>query len=332
METLKPSALRRQAEDALQAASYDPRRLVLIHTAVSLGSSLLVAVLNFILAQKIADTSGLAGMGVQTILATVQGVLEAVVMLALPFWNISLVFAALQWNRRENAEPSCLLQGFRRLGAVLGIKFITVMVYFAIGMALFYVSMAIFMLTPFSQPMMDLLEPHITEGMTQEELLALITPELVAEAAQYCVPLLVIFGVLFIVAAIPVFYRLRFADFAVMDDTNAISSVAKSFLMTRRNTLRLIRLDLHFWWFYLLQFLSVALCYGDVILPMFGVTLPFSQDAAFFLFYVLGILFQGLLLWAAQATVSATYAEAYRALDLTPPKPKAPAPNPLWEN
>ena len=332
METLKPSVLRQRAEESLQAAAYDPRRLVLIHTAVSLGSSLLVAVLNFILSQKIADTSGLAGMGLQTMLATVQGVLDTVVMLALPFWNISLLFAALQWVRREYAGPGCLLQGFRRLGGVIGIKFVTGIIYFALGTAVFYVSLTVFMMTPFSRPMMEVFEPYITESMTQEQLYALMTPELIAEASKHCVPALILFGVLFIIAAIPVFYRLRFAEFSVMDDTSAIGAVIKSFQMTRRNAFRVFRLDLQFWWFYLLQFLSVALCYGDTILPMLGITFPFSDEVAFFLFYVLGVLCQGVLLWLAQASVSATYGEAYRALDRTPPKVKTPTPTPLWEN
>lgn len=315
MVTLKPSVLRQQAEESLQAAAYNPRKWVLIHTAVSLGSSLLVAILSFILNQQIAGTGGLSGMGLRSILSTLQSLLNMAVTVAVPFWNIALVYAALQWVDGEPAGPESLVQGFRRFVPVLALRFLNSAIYTAIFMAVFYISMTIFWLTPFSQGALKIVESIFTETMTQEEMLALFTPELLLSLTKACVPALILCGVGFAALAIPVFYRLRFVEFSVMDGEGGFNAVIENMRMNKGYGLQLFKLDLHFWWFYLLQFLSVALCYGDTILPLFGITLPISQDVAFFLFYALGILMQGLLLWLFQATVSGTYARAYRELD-----------------
>ena len=198
-------------------------------------------------------------------------------------------------------------------------RFLVSCIYTAIGMAVVYISATIFLLTPFSKPFLAVFEPILqsfdpmaSQPITPEQLEAMLTPELLADAAKASVPMLALFGLLFAGLSIPLFYRLRFIDFAVMDGTGAISSVAKSMHMTRGYSLQLLKLDLHFWWFYVLQILTVVLCYGDMLLPLAGIALPFSEDVAFFLFYVLGILLQGLLLWQFQATVSGTYAQAYQ--------------------
>ena len=101
MEAFKPSVLRQQAGEALQNATYPPKKFVLIHTSVALGLTLLITALNFLLNQQIAQTGGLAGMGMRSILSTVQSVLEFAVNAALPFWEIGIVFAALCWVSRQ---------------------------------------------------------------------------------------------------------------------------------------------------------------------------------------------------------------------------------------
>ena len=50
MDIRNRRALKQASAQALQEAAYDPRKLVLIHTAITLGASLLVTVLHYILA------------------------------------------------------------------------------------------------------------------------------------------------------------------------------------------------------------------------------------------------------------------------------------------
>ncbi len=309
--TLTATNLHQRAEKQLDFAAYSPRRLVLIHTAVSLGASLLLALFNLLFSFLIADTGGLSGLGTRSMLQTAQAVVELAVTLALPFWNISLVRASLLWARGESAEPATLLEGFRLFRPVLRLKILTGLVFMVVTMAVSYISTMLLILSPFSAPLTAALEPVLQESGSLD---ALLTDETIAQIGSAAVPSMIFLGVIFAAVAIPVWYRIRFADFAVMDGKRARASLLESFRITRKKSWQVFKIDLSFWWFYLLQGLSVALCYGDSILPALGVALPMSEEVAYILFMALGLVCQGLLLWQYQAKVSATYAIAYEEL------------------
>lgn len=311
--TLQLADLRSQAENRLHSAPYSPRRLVLIHTAVSLGASLVLGLLNLLFSYMIADTGGLGGMATRSMLETAQTVLELAVTAALPFWNIGLTRAAICWARGESAEMPTLLEGFRRCRSVLGIKLLTGAILLGLGMAVSYIGTMLFLFTPFAGRLMEVLDPILQQSgsLTPEMLLS---DEVMAQISTATKPLMLLLGVLFAAVAIPAWYRIRFADFAVMDGGRSLLSLFHSFRITKKKALQIFKIDLHFWWFYLLQALSVALCYGDSILAALGVQLSIAPEWSYVLFYAVGILCQGLLLWYYQAQVSATYALAYDAL------------------
>lgn len=316
--TLDTRRLRRQAGQRLQNIQ-NPKRLVLIHTAVALGATLLVTGLNWILNKQIAGTGGLSGMELRSVLVTIQSVLELVVRLGLPFWEIGLLFAALGWVSGEHVGVPHLLQGFRRFGSVLGMRLIRGALFFALGIAISNISSIIFMLLPFSGPLIEHIEPIVQETATPEQLEALITQEWLMTLFERSIPLLAIFGVLYGVVAILVFYRLRFADFGVLEGKGAVRALVQSARMTKGSTLQLIKLDLSFWWYYLPLLLCILLSVMDMILFELGVSLPVSQDAGFFLFFGVSAVCQGVLQWQCRGKVTATYALAYRTLG-QPPK------------
>jgi len=82
----------------------------------------------------------------------------------------------------------------------------------------------------------------------------------------------------------------------------------------------LVRLDLSYWWFYLLCFLTTSLGYGDMLLSGLGITLPMNANVAFFLFYVVSLLAQFAVLYFHGNRVYATYAVFYDALRHPVPK------------
>ena len=315
--TLNISDLRRQADQRLQSAAYNPQKLILIHTAIGLGASLAMAFLSFLFSLEIENTGGLSGMGTRSILSTIQVVLEFSVMILMPFWNIGLCRAALGWYRNERTEVPSLLEGFRRFGSVLGQKILVGGLFMIALFLASQISSTLYMLTPFAQPLLDMMNEMMTADPD-----ALITQAYTGEMLTAMIPLFIISGVLFAGLAIPLFYRTRFADLALMDGNRGPVSVLVSFRITKGKMRQIFKLDLWFWWFYLLQFLTVVLCYADTILALAGVALPMSADASFFLFYILGSLAQLLLLWQYQAKVSATYDVAYHTL-LLPDEPQA---------
>ena len=149
-----------------------------------------------------------------------------------------------------------------------------------------------------------------------------MTAEMMVAMADAIKPLILLFGGIYLLAALPLFYRLRFAEFAVMDGAGAMGAIAQSLRMTRKNTWKLVCLDLSFWWYYVLYGLCMVLCYGDMLLPMAGITLAVSEDVGFFLFYLLGTLCQWLLLWQFRGKVLTTYGMAYKTLWVRPPTPR----------
>jgi len=308
---LNISHLRQQAGARLQQAPYDPKKLVLIHTAVSLGASLAITLVGFLINLKIEDTGGLGGMGVRSVLETAQAMLELAVMVLLPFWNIGIIRAALCWGRNERAYPADLAEGFRRFGSVLGEKCLLSGLFLLIAFLASQMGSILYTLTPFSRPLLEL----TLQLSTAKDPAALMTEEFAARLFQEMIPALVISGVLFVIFSVPMFYRVRFADYALIGGARAFESIIISFKITHLKRWQLFKLDLSFWWFYLLQLLSVALCYGDAILAAFGVYLPISEDLSLLLFYLLGTLAQGALLWQYQAKVSATYGVVYDTLN-----------------
>ena len=314
---IQVSDLHQQARNRLQALPGNPKKLVLIHTIIALGSSFLLTVITYLLDRLIEGTGGLSGLGLRSVLTTVQNVLMLTVTMALPFWQMGILYAALQWEQGTPTGFGSLLQGFRRFGSALGMHFFRSALMIALSFAAINIGTIIFMMTPFTQPLLELIAPMTELGITPEQVESLMTPEWVESAFHASVPLLIIADVLYVIAAIPLFYRLRFADFAVMDGLTAGKALLKSFVITRKQSLQVFQLDLSFWWFYLLQILTVLLYDANTILPAIGISLPVSGVAGTLIFSALSILCQSILLWQWEGHRLTAYALAYRTLDGT---------------
>lgn len=311
MATLYPAGLHGQAKERLARIGYDPKRLVLIHTAVSLGASLLVTLVGYLLSLKIAQTGGLRDMGLRTVLSTAQSVLELAVMVLLPFWEIGIAYAALHWTAGRSATPSDLMVGFRRWPNILGYQLLRFGLLVALMVGLLYPCTFLFMMTPWGTPLMEAYAPYVESAKTIDDIYAAMTPEMLEQMLPHMIPLLIFCGVLYAVVLVYASYRLRFADFALLEGRRGFGAMLRSFRVTRKHFWQIVKVDLYFWWFYLLQVLSVALCYGDGILKLLGVELPIQADLRSFLFYIAGILCQTLLFWQFGAQRITAYALAY---------------------
>ena len=106
-------------------------------------------------------------------------------------------------------------------------------------------------------------------------------------------------------------------------------ALRESRIMMHRNRFALFQLDLSFWWFYGLQLLVMVLCYGDMLLPLCGIELPFSETVSYFLFLALSLALQFAVYYFAMNRVAVTYAVAYTALlpeqEAEPEVPQTPA-------
>lgn len=326
--------LKMSAREKLPA---DHKKLALIHTAAALGVSLLITLLHYYLNNQIGNTGGLSGLGARTVLETVQMVLQYAINLLMPFWEIGFLFAALQMVRGQKAETFSLLEGFRRFGPVLRLYLIQGILFMGVGMASAYAGALIFSMSPLALPLMEKLMPMVESGaditQMQNDLLAMPMEEMM----QYLWPFLVIAAILFCVLAVLLLYRFKLAEFFIMDrkGTGALAAMMLSSRATKGHRMKLFRLDLSFWWFYLLVGLSAVVMNGDILLAYAAVDLPVSGDTLWFICYIAGLLLQLVVYWQFYGHVQATYATAYDTLLKMPaqtPPPK-PAPQKLpWDD
>lgn len=300
-----------RAERALNNAAWDPKKLMLLYAGATAIVMLAVTVLNYLLQTGIQGTGGLSGMGLRSVLETAVQVLQLTVDLVVPFWTMGYVCCVLRMVRGQEFGPGTMLEGFRHFGPVLRLTLARSFYFLMIAMLCLYPSMMIFMWTPLAEPFNEIVAPFIetTAGGTE----ILLDDAALAAASEAMIPMLVIYVVLFVIVAAPRFYSYRMADFALMDDpqAGALAALRRSTLLMRGSRIQLLKLDISYWWFYLLDTALLALCYGDVLLSMLGITLPFDADTAYFLFYVLYLAAQlGLYLWARNK-VECAYAAGY---------------------
>lgn len=303
--------LRAAARRSLDEA-HNPKRIILLHTGVTVLVSLLLALADYLLDRQISNTGGLSGLGMRSVLSTVQSVLQLARSVALPFWQMGYIFYTLKVAQGSDGNTSSLLEGFRRFGPVLRLKAMMMALMFAVMMLSSYLSSAIFMLTPWSAPLFEALTPMFSGEVDEGALMEIyesISPATIA-------PMMIIFLVCFIALTVPVYFRFRMADLWLMDHPGrgAFAALQGSRKMMKGNCLAIFKIDLHFWWFFLLDLLIGAVSYGDMLLPQLGIQLPFGETAAFFLFFGVYLVLQLLLYLWKQNEVSVTYAHAYEAL------------------
>ena len=307
--------LKSAAADALSCAP-NHQKLVLIWAAANAALPLLASILNFILNSQIAETGGLSGIGLRSVLSTAQSFLSTATSLLIPFWTLGYTATALRFSRRESANFNTLLEGFRRFGPALRLMLLEALLFTLVCIACFYAGITVLSMTPLAEPVWEVLEQGqdmLLSGVIDESILATVSEAMMPMFWICCGLCLLVFT--------PILYHLRLAEYCLLDapHRSAILAMRESRRLMHRNRLQLLKLDLSFWWFYLAQLALTAVCYGDSILPMLGIELPFSKDAAYFIFYMISLVAQLALMYCCSNRIQTTYALFYDILR-EPPK------------
>ena len=295
-------AIKAETDRALRRAN-DPRKVILAYAGITV-----------LLSDRIAGTGGLANFGIRSILSTAQSVLPMIQSIALLCLEFGYLHATLRISRGQYADHTDLKVGFHRFGAIIRLTMWQYFLIFSVTMMLFYLSMQIFILTPWADPLLDLLTPLVTEAGANAA--ALMDEAMMDQALQMMVPMLVIYGIVCCVVLIPILYGFRMANYVLLDDPNgrAFAALRTSKQMMRRNKFRLFKLDLSFWWYYGLVALATAISYGDAILPMLGIQLPFNETIGFYLFYFLYLAMLFAIYYFLRNPMAVAYAKAYDSL------------------
>lgn len=295
--------------------SQSEKRIVAIYAGLTLGMAALVMVVNYIIGQQIDNFGGLGGMGTRTVLSSIQTMLplaQSVLTLCL---EVGYLAAMLRVARGQFVSPQTLRLGFDRFWVLLRCSIFKSLILTANVFAGVYFGILIFMVTPLSEPAMEVLSPYLSE-------LTVLDPTLVMNEMDYAafagalLPAYAICAVTIGLMAVPVLYSYRMVYYVIIDRPamGALAALRESKKMMRRNRFALFKLDLRLWWYYAAMLAANVLCYGDVILPLLGVELPMSGDVSYFLFFglYLAALFVSYYFLRNRAEVA--YGLAYDAL------------------
>ena len=324
---IKAAALRRLT-DAGQA-----KRIAAIYAGVTLGLSALVTILGLVLEAMMSGATGLGGMGRRTILSSVQSMLPWVVGLITMCVELGYQAAMLRVARGQYASPQTLRLGFDRFWVLLRCILLEGVILFAIAFGGIYIATMLFMLTPFSGRVMEVLSP-VLEDVT------LLSPEMVLDEALYdqlmqaMIPAFVMCAIVVAAAAIPVLYRLRMARFVIIDKPGigALAALRESRKMMRGNCLRLVKLDISLWPYYIGCVFASLLCYGDVLLPMMGVRFPWSDTVSYYLFFALYLAVQFAVYYFLKNQAEVAYSIAYDSIRPKEPKTEGVALGSIFGN
>lgn len=315
-------------ESATRALDRAPqaRQIILVYAAIVCGLSLLSTVISVMLSDRISGAGGLSNIGLRSVLSTGQSVLPLINFIITACLSLGYHTAILSFTRGYDASTQTLTGAFRYLGPVLRTVLLRVIIYGGTMIAAAYLSSFIFMATPYSEEFTQIMTPYL-ESMTVLSGGLVINEEMMNAVLGAMVPMLWILAAVSLVMFLPLYYRLRMVDFALADDParGAFHAVLKSRFLMRRNRIALFRLDLDLWWFYVAQVVISLVCYGDVLLPMVGITLPWSETFSYYLFYGLYLLMQLALYYFGMNRVYAVYAVAYDALMEDFPQQELPA-------
>lgn len=312
-----PNAILQKAKARWESHSSQNRRVVLLYALPALLLPLIVMTINLFLDTQVDGTGGLSGIGLRSTLQTVQAVLSTALSLLLPFWQLGLIFTAIRINAGNAAASDDLLEGFRRWGAALRLQLCRDFRYIIKMIGGVIIGSLLFSATPLSSGLVETItainEDPTLANLTSEELMVLLQ-ERISVGDLIALYLLCAVGAL--VMVVPLFYRYRLSDYALLtgEKTGAFAALQKSSCLMQGNRMRLFKLDLHLWWYFLLAFLAAFVSYGDLLLPLLGVSLPVSPNIATAIFAFVSAVLQFLLYYFFRGRVETTYACVYESL------------------
>lgn len=296
------------------AAAENEKKIVLIYAGAVTVLALLVTVINYVLGLRIDQTGGLSNMGLRTVLSTFQSVIPMVQSLITMCLEVGFLAAMLRISRQQYVSEHTLKLGFDRFWVLLRASLFRGGIYMMAGMASFWLAMQIYLVTPLSRPILSYLEPIVSDPAFDMAMLE--TQVLPDEVVISMIPMFLLFGILYLVFVIPISYSLRMVNYIIIDKPaiGASAAMRESKIMMRGSRMRLFKLDLSLWWWFAISVFSAVLCYGDMLLALAGITLPWSETVSYFLFYGLFLVVQFAAAWFLRSRVEVVYAQAYDAL------------------
>ena len=295
------------------------KRLFFIYACVLSLAGFAVNLVTFLLEQQATKAVGLDGISTRTLLQTLQMMLSAIYSIAAPFWKIGLFFVALQTFRQVAPRKSALLEGFRYWGPVLRLVLMKILMLILFAVVVGLICSTIITLvsyTPLAEDMNAFVEtlPHMA---TQEDITEILEDPLVVDKLVDAIMPLIPFAMTAAFAGLcPLGMRLRMMDFAMMDNPKEgpWTAMRTSWRITKGTCFAMLRLDISFWWYYLV----LGLLTGMTILYTYF-SLPVDPTTLFWVYNGVSLVGEIALHSLAGPRMRPAYAAAYESMKATHP-------------
>lgn len=314
MDIRNPKNLRAFAAQRLEGHPHAPK-IVLIFGLTAIGLAALTTLINYVIGLQISTLGGLGNMGIRSILSTTQTVLPLVQSMVLLCVDLGYISTMLRISRSQYASPNGLRLGFDRFWVLLRTTLITTFIYISVGFGAVYLAVSLFAMSPFSAKAMEILTPLISQTSILNNAI-ILDDATYAQLVSAMVPAFILCGILCLLFVGPIFYSYRMVNYILIDKPGigALNALRMSKVIMRGKRLSLLKLDLHLWWYHAATAAAMALCYGDAIAPMLGITFPWNADVSYFLFFALYLAAQFAIYYFLRNPVEVTYALAYDAI------------------
>lgn len=265
-----PSAkyLKKKASNRLQSGN-DPKKVVLIYAGIVALSSLVVTAVQDLLDSQISQTGGIQNIGTRSMLTTADTVLTIAQLLLVMCLTLGYTGSMLRIARGQYASPNSLKAGGERIWVLLRTRLLQMLIMTAAAFALCFLVINVCLLTPLSNRVIA-----VMGTVSAEELLS----NGLALIALYSAMLPIM--LIYLVALVPLLWYFsctyRMVDYLLIDrpQLGAFGVLRESRRMMQGNMKMMLRVDLSFWWYYLLQALVSVLIYLNMVLALFAIGLP----------------------------------------------------------
>ncbi len=265
-----PSAkyLKKKASNRLQSGN-DPKKVVLVYAGIVALSSLVVTVVQDLLDSQISQTGGIQNIGTRSMLTTADTVLTIAQLLLVMCLTLGYTGSMLRIARGQYASPNSLKAGVERIWVLLRTRLLQMLIMTAAAFALCFLVVNVCLLTPLSNRMIAVMGTVSAEALLADDL---------ALMGLYSAMLPII--LIYLVALVPLLWYFsctyRMVDYLLIDrpQLGAFGVLRESRRMMQGNMKMMLRVDLSFWWYYLLQALVSVLIYLNMVLTLFAIGLP----------------------------------------------------------
>lgn len=316
---IRQDASRRLSEDGDGFA-----KLVLIHSAVTAGASLLLMLVNW-LSQYMAPEGGLSNMDTQSLLSTGQILLQMIAMIAVPFWDAGLIYCSMQLIQGKRSSADGLTEGFRRWSPIASSLGIRALIYFMVSTACSFAASLFLSALPLPTSIIN----DVTAFMEAPAL------PLSSGVRLFLVAYFLIYSIGLCVLLIPRVYLHRQVVYRIMDNAPCagLQAVLHSRILMKGHRRKLLLLDLSFWWFYLLELCITVISLGGLLFQDLGIPLPIGPEVAAWVFPIVAFLARLALRYFAKPKLVISYALFYQGvLDESLKEPEPPKPQKMpWK-